>query len=347
MAALERLTDVLAVTVQRSASLLGARHPQAKAAREALLEAQKITREARADQEEREQGRRERARREEREGSRARGRSAANGPRTQPHEAMPGGEGHAALAFTSPLVTVVSEDWTPHDPAENLHEVVTRARVVLWDFDGPVCRLFAGRPAERVTGELVMWLDDLGLGGLLTEEERRALDPQVVLKAVDRRHPGSDLVAALEERVTQEELKAVLTAMPTPYADPLIRTWTAVGVRQAVATNTSSQAVGRYVEGRGLLSCLPHIYGRPQDLHMLKPHPYSVHRALRAMGAAPSSALVIGDGPADYEAARAAGVPFLGYARNEREVRLLRNAGADLVVGSLQQVLRILGSSAR
>lgn len=90
----------------------------------------------------------------------------------------------------------------------DLRNLIEGARVVLWDFDGPVCRLFAGHSAERVARDLVDWLEGQGLHGLLEDSERESLDPHFVLRAVDRRHPGSDLVAELEERLTQEELKA-------------------------------------------------------------------------------------------------------------------------------------------
>ncbi|WP_412180703.1 HAD family hydrolase [Streptomyces sp. ADMS] len=228
-----------------------------------------------------------------------------------------------------------------------MREAIARARVVLWDFDGPVCRLFAGHSAERVAIDLVEWLEGRGLHGLLTEEERQSLDPHVVLRAVDRRHSGSDLVDELEKRLTQEELRATALAMPTPYADPLIRTWTAVGARLAVATNNSPLVVREYLTSRGLTSCfVPHIYGRTQELHHLKPHPHCLNRALNAMGAAPSSALMIGDTPSDFLAAREAGVPFLGYARDEHKEKLLRDAGAETVVGSLEPVLKVLRGQA-
>jgi HAD superfamily hydrolase (TIGR01549 family) len=226
---------------------------------------------------------------------------------------------------------------------EELRDLITGARVVLWDFDGPICRLFAGHSAERVATELVEWLESRGLHGLVTEDERDSLDPHVVLRAVDRRHPGSDLVAELENRLTQEELRAASSAMPTAYADPLIRTWTAVGSRLAIATNNSPRVVRKYLSTRGLTSCFhPHIYGRTQDLHHLKPDPHCLNRALNAMGAAPSSALMIGDTPSDYEAARSADVPFLGYARNERKEKLLRDAGASVVVSSLETVRAVV-----
>ncbi|MEU8931298.1 HAD-IA family hydrolase [Streptomyces sp. NPDC048409] len=226
---------------------------------------------------------------------------------------------------------------------ERLREPVTRARVVLWDFDGPICRLFAGHSAARVAEGLMEWLASRGLHGLVTEPERDSLDPHLVLRAVDSRHPGSDLVDELEKRLTEEELRATSTAMPTAYADILIRTWQAMGARMAITTNNSPRVVRAYLDDRGLTPCFhPHIYGRTKELHHLKPDPYCLNRALSAMGAAPDAALMIGDSPSDLEAARRAGVPFLGYARNERKAKLLTEAGAEFVVGSLESLLSLL-----
>ncbi|MER5434331.1 HAD family hydrolase [Streptomyces sp. NPDC002588] len=239
--------------------------------------------------------------------------------------------------------TQQTQQATPDSQADTatLREMIGRARVVLWDFDGPICRLFAGHSAEDVAERLVEWLEGRGLHHLLTETERESLDPHVVLRAVDRLRPGSDLVAELEERLTQEELKAASSAMPTAYADPLIHTWTALGLRLAITTNNSPRVVAKYLTGRGLGSCFnPHIYGRTQDLQYLKPHPHCLHRALRATGSAPETALMIGDTPSDFLAAQEAGVPFLGYARNEAKDKLLRGAGATTVVNSLETVLR-------
>ncbi|MFI1166022.1 HAD family hydrolase [Streptomyces sp. NPDC020801] len=229
------------------------------------------------------------------------------------------------------------------EETEKLRNLITRAHVVLWDFDGPICRLFAGHSSERVATELVQWLEGRGLHGLLTETERESLDPHMVLRAVDRRHPGSDLVAELEARLTHEELRAASSAWPTPYADPLIRTWTALGSRLAIATNNSPLVVRKYLQGRGLVPCFaPHIYGRTEDLQHLKPDPHCLNRALSAMGAAPADSLMIGDTPSDHEASLRAGVPFLGYARNARKEKRLREAGATLIVESLEPVLRML-----
>lgn len=237
-------------------------------------------------------------------------------------------------------------EWMAEE-TEKLRELINRARFVLFDFDGPICRLFAGHSAERIASEQVRWLEERGLRGLLTKDERAQPDPHAVLRAVDRRRPGSDLVAELEERLTQQELTAVASAWPTQYADPLIMTWHAMGSRLAVTTNNSPRAVTRYLDDRGLSQCfVPHIYGRTQDLSLLKPDPHCLVRALSAMGAQPSAALMIGDAPTDFEAAEEAGVGFLGYARNERKAKLLKDAGASCVVSSLEPVLQVLREKA-
>ncbi|MGV9337935.1 HAD family hydrolase [Streptomyces sp. NPDC003688] len=224
-----------------------------------------------------------------------------------------------------------------------LRDLIERARIVLWDFDGPICRLFAGHTAEDVARELVDWLTARGLRDLLTAAEQDTSDPHVVLRAVGVRQPGGDLVRELEELLTSEETRAATSAFPTAYADPLIRTWTAVGVRQTVTTNNAPRTVRAYLAGRGLTDCFePHVYGRTADPRLLKPDPDTLLRALAATESYPADALMIGDSPADCAAARAAGVPFLGYARNEHKAKLLREAGADQVVSSLEPVLRLV-----
>ncbi|MGY0024948.1 HAD family hydrolase [Streptomyces sp. cg35] len=238
----------------------------------------------------------------------------------------------------------VAEESEPHrELSDAVAGLVRGARYVLFDFDGPICRLFAGRPATEIAQGQEEWLEAHGLGELLTEEDRSVQDPHAVLARLARQQPGSDLVQEMEKRLTEQELAAVPTAWPTPWADPLVRTWSAVGARLAITTNNSPEAVRRYLAGRELSVCFePHIYGRTQDLNLLKPDPYCLNRALSAMGAAPGQALMIGDASSDCAAAAAAGVAFLGYARNEEKEKRLRKAGAGHVVYDLEPILKLL-----
>lgn len=88
------------------------------------------------------------------------------------------------------------------------------------------------------------------------------------------------------------------------------------------------------------------ICSRTQELHHLKPDPHCLNRGLNVLGAAPSLSVVIGDAPSDFQATQRAGVPFLGYAHNEHKEKLLRKARADVIVRSLEPVLRELRGQA-
>jgi phosphoglycolate phosphatase-like HAD superfamily hydrolase len=226
---------------------------------------------------------------------------------------------------------------------ETLRELITPVRFVLWDLDGPICRLFAGLPARTAARELVELIEARGLNGVLTDEQRAAVDPHVQLLAVHRRHPGSDLALEMEKRLTRHELNAVPTAYPTAYADPLIRTWSTLA-RFALNTNNSPLAAARYIESRGLTGCFPYIYGRTQDLDLMKPNPHTLRQALNAMGADPTCTLMIGDAPTDFEAAEKAGISFLGYARNEKKREELMKARVrpGHIVNSLARVIEVL-----
>ncbi|MET9515323.1 HAD-IA family hydrolase [Streptomyces sp. NPDC002994] len=231
---------------------------------------------------------------------------------------------------------------------EKLRDLITGAECVLFDFDGPVCRLFAGHQAHNVADSLVNWLEKRGQHVLLTDDELASDNPHAVLRAVARIRPGSELVEALEDELTREELRAAATARPTPYADPLIRTWSAVGSRLAITTNNSALVAEQYLTGRGLADCfVPHIYGRTTDLSRLKPNPDSLNRALTGLDARPDVTLMIGDTPSDLAAAQEAGVRFLGYARDEMRVQRLRRAGAEVVVDGLEPVLAMVRATAQ
>jgi HAD superfamily hydrolase (TIGR01549 family) len=226
------------------------------------------------------------------------------------------------------------------DELFGLEELLGGVRCVLFDFDGPICRLFAAHRADGIAARLSGRLAERGVQGPLTGEEQASGDPHVLLRAVGRMHSGSDLMADLEEWLTVEEILATASARPTAYADALIRSWTARGVRLAVTTNNSPRAVADYLARRGLADCFgAHIHGRTIRPELLKPNPDCLHRALDSTATRPSDALMIGDTTTDLLAANEAGVPFLGYARDEARMEGLYEAGAKTVVGSLEPVL--------
>ncbi len=231
---------------------------------------------------------------------------------------------------------------------EELRDLITGAHCVVFGFDGPLCRLFADRQAHDMAGGLVDRLAKRGLHVQLTEEELASGGPHAVLRAAARARPGSELLEALEEDLTREELRAAATARPAPYADPLVRTWSAVGSRLALTTGSSPLVAEQYLAGRGLAGCFgPHIHGRTPGPGRPAPGPDCLGRALTGLDARPAETLMVGGTPADLTAAREAGVRFLGYARDERRMRGLLGAGAPVVVDDLEPVLRTVRAAAR
>ncbi|SDL09634.1 HAD family hydrolase [Streptomyces indicus] len=229
---------------------------------------------------------------------------------------------------------------------ERVRNVITGKRAVLFDFDGPICRLFAGHPASDVTRHLLGWLAQHGGPGAV-DPAWKSDDPHALLREVDRTHTDRALIERLEDELTQQELKATGSAYPTPYVDRLIQTWSATGVGLAVTTNNSPLAVERYLTARRLRQCFTGgIHGRTHEVHHLKPDPSCLHRALDSLQVPPSAALMIGDTSADLHAARAAGVAFLGYGRDPHRQSRLHTAGADLVVDSLEPVLELVWETA-
>lgn len=224
-----------------------------------------------------------------------------------------------------------------------MHGLLAAAECVIFDFDGPVCALFAGYPASGIAESLVDLLEQRGAPRLLPEQTRHSRDPLEILKVLAEVAPASPLVRNMEEWLTVEELKAAVSATPTLGAASLIRELRGRDRKLAVASNNSPRALKTYLARHDLLAYFePHIHGRTFDPALLKPHPDSICRALKSTGTEPDRTLMIGDTPADVIAAGQAGVPFLGYARNRRKEDLLLRSGASDVVGAISEVLAAL-----
>ncbi|OYZ88503.1 MAG: haloacid dehalogenase [Sphingomonadales bacterium 17-56-6] len=96
---------------------------------------------------------------------------------------------------------------------------------------------------------------------------------------------------------------------------------------------------------RGLTRCLDHHALRPlfvtlqtADRHPSKPHPSMVYQALAEAGADAANAVVIGDTVYDIHMGRAAGTRTVGVNWGYHQVEDLRDAGADYIAESMDDL---------
>jgi HAD superfamily hydrolase (TIGR01509 family) len=216
-------------------------------------------------------------------------------------------------------------------PVADLTELLARVRCLLLDFDGPICAIFAGRPARDVVLEL---LDVLTTGDAqIPKRLASASDPFDVLRYAATVRP--DLAQRVEHVLRLAEIDAAGTATPTAHAADLISAWRQAGRTVAVVSNNSSAAVETYLAGHGIE--VDRVVARTSpDASLLKPSPYLVTRAIRALGAEPEACALVGDSPSDIAAAQAAGISTVGYANKPGKHQRLSDAAADVVIDDMQ-----------
>jgi HAD superfamily hydrolase (TIGR01549 family) len=225
----------------------------------------------------------------------------------------------------------------------SLRDTFASTSCVLFDFDGPICAVYAGVPAHEVADRL---RDVLAAWGLEAPGPARdTKDPLKVLAEVDAALLGSPRhykVAELEEELTRQEVRAVGLAAPTAGAEDVIRLMAAQERRIAVVTNNSPDAAERYLTAQGLAGLFgKHIHGRTSDPTLMKPDPSCLLRALDSTGSDAQDAVMVGDSAFDVGAARNADVRFVGLARDERKADELRTAGARHLVSSMSELYRL------
>ena len=222
---------------------------------------------------------------------------------------------------------------------------------VLFDFDGPICALFAHHSAADIARTIKAKLaENYELPMALAESD----DPHDILLSLGRmtgagaarprQEPGT-MVTAVEEMLAFEEWVAAGTARPTEGAADLIRRLHREGVAVAIVSNNSESAVRRYLERVDLADVFgDHIHGRLPEPRLMKPSPHLLEAALGGLGARPEQCVMVGDSPADVHAAKAAGIAFIGCAWNERKRGRLLDAGcqAARIVASVTELSTLL-----
>lgn len=175
----------------------------------------------------------------------------------------------------------------------------------------------------------------LSIVGLSLPEAMTALAPE---------HPIDVRVRLAEGyRTAAQRLRLAHAEDPLfPGADQAVR---ALAARDdavlGVATGKSLRGLHRLIahyKWDGVFATLQTADDNPS-----KPHPGMIHRALTETGCDAAHAVMIGDTSFDMAMARAAGVRAIGVSWGYHPVADLREAGAETIVDTFDQLMNVIG----
>ncbi|MET7460411.1 HAD family hydrolase [Nonomuraea sp. NPDC005501] len=219
--------------------------------------------------------------------------------------------------------------------SDALVEIFRQTRAVLLDFDGPVCKVFAGLPAPEVAARLKRLLQDEGAE--LPRDVVELDDPLKVLRRTADFAP--ELVDKVEAALMANEIEAADSAEITPGVRELLAACADAGRPVVIVSNNSKPAIDRFLGRVELNGSVIGVVGRPTgNPGEMKPHPRSVLNACEMAEVQPEEAVLIGDSGFDMEAAANAGARSIAYANEPGKDVTLAKAGADAVTDSMRKL---------
>lgn len=233
---------------------------------------------------------------------------------------------------------------------ETVLRLLTDARAVLFDFDGPICDLFHGASTAGVAEKIRQ--DALRYWPRLDRDVAECDDSHGILRHLramyDRSAPKPRRrpLRLAERTVAAQERAAVRSARGTPGVVTLVDLLAELPTRLAVVSNNAEAPIRDYLKHSELKGKFRKVCGRdPRNAGLMKPDPDCVNRALKVLSLKASDCVLIGDQLTDLQAARSAGVAFLGFTQDMSRARQMVGLGAavvtsyDPVIAAVKQLL--------
>lgn len=227
-------------------------------------------------------------------------------------------------------------------------DLLANARAVAFDLDGTLVdsapdiaaaanAMLAERGLARLPlGRIVVAIGD-GIDALVVR----------VLEESAGRAPDAALVAAAAERFRELYARDVFTASRIfPGVREGLDGIAARGLRAGCITNKARAFTAKILDRSALAGRLSFVEC-PESLDQRKPSPFLLLKACGDLGIAPQALLYVGDSSIDVAAARAAGCPVVLVDYGYNGGRAASEAGADAVIGSLEDLVETRAGAPR
>ena len=139
--------------------------------------------------------------------------------------------------------------------------------------------------------------------------------------------------------LVDQVLRAAAVAIPTPGGHDTIAACHETGRPIVIVSNNSQASIEAYLTRHELdqlvLGIVGRAYARPD---LMKPDPTPVHGALARLGTMPESCVLVGDSVSDVTVSLRTNVHPIGYAKRASRGHELAEAGASIVVASMQTI---------
>lgn len=216
-----------------------------------------------------------------------------------------------------------------------IHSTLRRASLVLFDFDGPICDVFAGLSAADVARQLERHL----ASKIKTDDPLRILQEAVKY--------GSGTVRKVEDELIAAELRAVDQSVTTPGGLESMTEAANQGKMVGILSNNSAQSITRFFERIRFLPKITPVVGRAYARpDLMKPNPHTFRSALEEVRQDAHATVFIGDSTTDIEVAHAVGAAVIGYANKPGKADAFAAAGATLIVDDMHDICAALTSHA-
>jgi myo-inositol-1(or 4)-monophosphatase len=262
----------------------------------------------------------------------------ANG---HPHDLNSAATIAAAPALVSQLIPLIqtADLASPQDaqaghvsPYAALDNILSQARHLIFDLDGPICDLTAAMPPDTANQLRAILCNETAAeppAAIATTS-----DPiEIIAHAVAI---GPSLAARLDAELTSIELTAANTARPAAYVHEALAACRDSGRTPAVISRNSAKAVSSYLDKHGLADQARNVTALASfPPGHLQTFPHLLEDTIHALGATPADCALITATEAGIDTAQGIGAHPIGYATSPATSERLTAAGAGCIIPSL------------